>query len=399
MRKQFIQNMVVGIFVAAVLVWGAYTIYTTSEEGTMLFGNAITLNSHMTNANGIKFYTSVRVHGIPVGKVESVKFSEEAGEDLIYINMSLSNKYIGMIAIGNPDPKAPVNDPEGIFGYFFISSEGLLGDNLLDIYAGDPTRAADAAKKSVRAWATRNINEAWEAAGKEWDEVDAQPEIEQEYQELIINVPDLNKGYVADGEYLPTKPGGGGLGAITESLDPTLALVNDLLEAAKTEPGLINTLIYNPKGKELVENLNKTVAHVEVILGDARKGPGSLYEILYGDQLKKVLNDLTGVSNSARLALVDVKSVTGSVSDIMADVKKKDLVGNIKGTLVNVEDITKKINEGEGTLGLLITDKSVYEDLQEIMGGAKRSTVIRQAVRYVKGRNKQKPEDTKSSPE
>jgi hypothetical protein len=386
--------MIVGIFVAAVLAYGMYFIYMTSEEGSMLF-DKITLTTQMANANGIKRYASVRIHGIPVGKVESVKFSEDPGEDLIFISVSIDSDYVGRIAIGNPDPEAPANDPDGVFAYFFISSEGLLGDNLLDIYAGDPPRAVEAAKKSVRAQAAREIMLSWEAADKEWDDLSAQPEIEDIYQVLIQDV-DLSQGHIRDGMYLPTKKGGGGLAAITESLDPTLARVNDLLDAAKTEPGLINTLIYDPKGKELLANLNKTADQVQGLLADVRQGPGGLHEVIYGDQVGGVLDDLKGVSGTVNAALRDVKGVTESVEAVLASVEDKDLVSNIKGTLVNVEEVTRKINEGEGSVGLLITDKSLYEDLQELLGGAKRSTVIKQAVRYVKSRNRKSEEEARA---
>lgn len=387
MRRQFLQNLIVGIFVAAVLAYGMYFIYQTSEESTILL-HKVSLETHMKNANGIKRYTSVRIHGISIGKVEKVAFSEKPGEDLIYVEMTINSDYIGRIAIGNPDPEAPVNDPEGIFGYFYISSEGLLGDNLLDIYAGDPDRAVEAAQKSLRALAAREVMTSWEDAGLEWNEATAQPEIEERYQVLLGDAGNLAKGYLTDGSYLRTKPGGGGLAAITESLDPTLARVNSLLDAAKTEPGLIHTLIYDPKGEELLANINNTVVQVEGLLGDVRTGPGGLHEVVYGDQLKKILNDLTGVSSTVKAALKDVKGVTGSVQAVIKDVEQKDLIANVKGTLANVEEITRAIKDGEGTVGMLIYDKSLHEDLQEILGGAKRSTVIKEAVRYVKSKNR-----------
>ncbi|HUT52252.1 MAG TPA: MlaD family protein [bacterium] len=391
MRKQFWQNLIVGIFVLAVLGWGAYTIYQTSAESTMLLSK-ISLHTYMKNANGIQYYSPVRIHGIKIGKVESVRFSEKPGEDLILLDMSINSDYVGRIAIGNPDPDAAVADPEGAFAYFHINSEGLLGDNYLDIYAGDPTRAAEAARKSVRSWAAREIRKEWDDAGKTWQGDTVQPEIEARYQKLIKTVKNLDTGCLSDGMYLPTKPGGGGLAAITDSLTPTLARVNDLLDAAKTQPGLVHTLIYDPKGKELMANLNKTADNVQGLLGDIRQGPGGLHEVIYGDQVKRVLNDVTNMTGTVKKALVDVKGVTGDVQAVLADVKQKDLVGNIKGTLANVEDITRKINEGEGTVGMLINDKSLHQDLQELLGGAKRSTVIKEAVRYVKSKNREEME-------
>lgn len=51
------------------------------------------------------------------------------------------------------------------------------------------------------------------------------------------------------------------------------------------------------------------------------------------------------------------------------------------GALSHSEAILKKIRDGEGTLGALINDPSVYEDLKLMLGGAKRSTVLKYFMR------------------
>ena len=395
MRRQFWQNLIVGLFTLGVIAYGAYFVYQTSEESTILL-NSSTLHTTMNNANGIKFYSPVRIHGIKIGKVESVKFSEDPGEDLIYVEMSVRTAYLPLIAISNPDPQAPVRDERGIFGYMYLSSEGLLGDNLLEIYAGKPELAAEAAKKAVWDQAANETKLLWTDAGRDWDPVEAKPEIQDLYYHLIARVSNLDTGHIQDGDIIRTKSGGTGLAGITESLDPTLLRVNKLLDAARTEPGLIHALIYDPKGAELIDKLNGTVGEVKELIADIRKGPGGLHEVIYGNQLQAILNDLTGVSASLKKAIADVQGVTSNVNVIIDDVKKKDLVSNLKGTLANVEGVTAKINNGEGTLGALVTDKSLYQDLQELLGGAKRSVAIREAIRYVRAKNVKDQQDLKA---
>lgn len=395
MRRQFWQNLVVGLFTLAVIAYGAYFVYQTSEESTILL-DSISIRTTMTNANGIKYYSPVRIHGIRIGKVESVKFSEDPGEDLIYVEMSIKSGYAPLIAISNPDPGSPVKDERGIFGYMYISSEGLLGDNLLEIYAGKPELAAEAAKKAVWEQAARELKQMWTDVGRDWDPVEAKPEIQELYDRLIAKVDNLDTGHLKDGDLIRTKSGGGGLAAITESLDPTLARVNILLDEARTQPGLIHALIYDPKGAELIDNLNGAIANIKDLIADVRRGPGGLHEIIYGSQLKEIMNDLTGVSESLKKAIADVQGVTANVNVIIDDVKKKDLVSNLKGTLANVEGVTQKINNGEGTLGALVTDKSLYQDLQELLGGAKRSTVIKEAIRYIRSKNRKEQEELRA---
>jgi len=395
MRRQFWQNLIVGLFTLGVIAYGAYFVYQTSEESTILL-SSVKLHTTMANANGIKYYSPVRIHGIRIGKVESVKFSVDPGEDLIYADMSIKSAYLPLIAISNPDPEAPVKDERGIFGYMYLSSEGLLGDNLLEIYAGKPELAAEAAKKAVWEQAAREIKLLWTDAGRDWDPVEAKPEIQDLYDHLLPRVANLDTGHLQDGSFMRTKSGGGGLAGITESLDPTLLRVNNLLAAARTEPGLIHALIYDPKGAELIGKLNGAVGEVKDLIADIRKGPGGLHEVIYGDQLKGILTDLKGVSASLKKAIADVQGVTSSVNVIIGDVKKKDLVSNLKGTLANVEGVTAKINNGEGTLGMLVTDKSLYQDLQELIGGAKRSTVIKEAIRYIRAKNRKDQEQLRA---
>ncbi len=43
----------------------------------------------------------------------------------------------------------------------------------------------------------------------------------------------------------------------------------------------------------------------------------------------------------------------------------------------HLEEITRKINSGQGTLGAIINDPTVFEDLKSMMGGAKRSSVLK----------------------
>jgi len=51
-----------------------------------------------------------------------------------------------------------------------------------------------------------------------------------------------------------------------------------------------------------------------------------------------------------------VKSVTDEL---------KDAAPRLNRTLANLEEITTKINQGEGTIGKLVTDEEVYESAQE----------------------------------
>lgn len=50
-------------------------------------------------------------------------------------------------------------------------------------------------------------------------------------------------------------------------------------------------------------------------------------------------------------------------------------------SLAHLEGIFKKIDKGEGSLGALINDPTIYEDLKSLFGGAKRSNILKYFMR------------------
>ena len=53
---------------------------------------------------------------------------------------------------------------------------------------------------------------------------------------------------------------------------------------------------------------------------------------------------------------------------------------NLKKISDDLSVVSNKIKDGEGTIGLLLTDPTVFEDLKVILGGAKRSDPLKFAV-------------------
>lgn len=90
----------------------------------------------------------------------------------------------------------------------------------------------------------------------------------------------------------------------------------------------------------LLKNLNKVTQNLVVLTGDIQKNKGLLNTMVYGDSGTK-----------------------------------------LDKSLGNLEEILRKINSGEGTLGALVNDPTLYEDVKYLMGGAKRSNVLKYFMR------------------
>jgi phospholipid/cholesterol/gamma-HCH transport system substrate-binding protein len=55
----------------------------------------------------------------------------------------------------------------------------------------------------------------------------------------------------------------------------------------------------------------------------------------------------------------DLKTVTGQLGEI----QYKDIIESLDSTLVNLEEFTNRINSPNSSLGLLLNDKALYNDI------------------------------------
>lgn len=54
---------------------------------------------------------------------------------------------------------------------------------------------------------------------------------------------------------------------------------------------------------------------------------------------------------------------------------------NLNQAITHLDSILKKIDSGDGTLGSIINDPTVYEEVKAVLGGAKRSSVLKYFMR------------------
>jgi phospholipid/cholesterol/gamma-HCH transport system substrate-binding protein len=92
-----------------------------------------------------------------------------------------------------------------------------------------------------------------------------------------------------------------------------------------------------------------------------------------GGDVEKLLQNLTKLSHNLVLLTNDVRREKGILNELIYGNSGPELAAATK----SLSGILRKINEGHGSLGGLVNDPSVYEDLKALMGGAKRSAILR----------------------
>jgi phospholipid/cholesterol/gamma-HCH transport system substrate-binding protein len=54
---------------------------------------------------------------------------------------------------------------------------------------------------------------------------------------------------------------------------------------------------------------------------------------------------------------------------------------DVRAALANLRAVTEKLNSGEGTLGKLVVDPTLYESMVSFLEGAQRSFLLRALIR------------------
>jgi phospholipid/cholesterol/gamma-HCH transport system substrate-binding protein len=111
----------------------------------------------------------------------------------------------------------------------------------------------------------------------------------------------------------------------------------------------------------------------------------SLSRVLEKQGLEHFLTNLDKMISSGSSILDQVQTGPGTLHDVIYKSKGSDvdkIMSNLASSSQNLSAVMKKINQGDGTLGAFINDRSAYDDLKAILGGARRSKLFQYMVRY-----------------
>jgi phospholipid/cholesterol/gamma-HCH transport system substrate-binding protein len=144
----------------------------------------------------------------------------------------------------------------------------------------------------------------------------------------------------------------GNVNASSNTLKESLLKVDTLLSDVRTNKSLVHELVYGEQGQATIEDARRLIAEATQIVGDVRTGDGFVHNLIYKDDRGEMLASLNA-------AAADLKVITGDAKGIVADVKS-----------------------GKGTVGQLLKDPTVYEDLKVLLGNVRRNDAVKSLVRY-----------------
>jgi phospholipid/cholesterol/gamma-HCH transport system substrate-binding protein len=130
--------------------------------------------------------------------------------------------------------------------------------------------------------------------------------------------------------------------------------------------------------------LTETIGNLQDITAKLRNGDGTLGRLINDpklhDELVASVTEIKGAAADARTFMADTKTIVadirtgkGTLGVLLYDQATAD---NVKITVANIRGVSDKLAHGEGTLGKLMADDSIYRDVQGMMKKADRALDI-----------------------
>lgn len=142
----------------------------------------------------------------------------------------------------------------------------------------------------------------------------------------------------------------------------------------RIKPDLVGTM--SDKAGELLDGLNTTVGGINELLSTNREAIDNMITNLeamttsINSMLSAARSDINGTLSNLRsftgtLAANSgrIEAMIGNLDKVTTDLAEANFVEQLDSTLTSLDSIVKTIEEGDGTAGMLINDKALYESL------------------------------------
>lgn len=342
-----------GLFVAIGLAVAGVVVFFIGQE-SRLFERQAMYSAFFSNVQGLGEESPVWLGGLKVGKVTGITFSEDPNDPRLQVHFQVSRRFIDRV---REDSVAQ------------LSSMGVLGDKAVDISLGSPNAAPVEPGGVLKSSAGGDISALLNGAGQ------------------------VMENSIAISKSLRTAVDAYADPALAKDVARGMASLRAVLEEVEKGDGVLHALIYDKSAGREVRTLmanasqaalrmDSAVGHVEALLREVRSGDGTAHQLIYGEEGAKALTELGNAAGQLAGLIEDAKkSPNGAVHQLVYG-DARGMFADLGSAAANLKTITATVAKGDGTVGGLINDPTVYEDLREVLGNVKRNRILRALVRF-----------------
>ena len=348
------KDVKVGAFVLAGLTAIGAVIFLIGDE-RQLFRHKAPYRAEFEDVQGLRRGSPVRMGGVDIGTVVAVDYAPAANDKNIHVRMSIS-----------------VDDARRIRkdSVASIEGKGLLGDKMIVITVGAVGQTQLPEGSEIPSKAAEDMSKLMGRLSN----------ISGQVEKVVTNL-ERTTSSLSDEK-------------LQGDIRNSLASLARILDSVDRGDGYVGKLLHDPaeaaRLSQLMSNLQQTsgelthaTQNVNQILSRVNTGPGFVHEVVYGEDGAKTLAKLGTVADEAGNALKGIREGNGIAhSVIYGDDSSQAMMANLNQASADFRQLVSDMRAGKGTLGALLVDPSVYEDLKLMLGNVERNRTLRALVRY-----------------
>jgi phospholipid/cholesterol/gamma-HCH transport system substrate-binding protein len=280
------------------------------RKGGLGADESLDVHAYFRDASGLGPKSRVQIAGIPVGEISLIELEGTRAKVHLRIRQDVAVHTDAVLA---------------------KRSESLLGDYLLDLNPGTPQAPPMPDGGEIRSV------------------VDGQG-VEQLTATMSDIAGDVREVTRALRQVLGGEKGAASLETIVRNLEEASVSLNRTLGDSQAQLGSI------------LRNVDRITSEVRALTEAQGAGdPG---------QLRRIMDNVEAVTQDTRALMAEVRGAAGQggdggVQEGLASVKQS--LARLDRTLENVEEVTRKVRDGEGTVGKLLSDERLGQRLGETL--------------------------------
>jgi phospholipid/cholesterol/gamma-HCH transport system substrate-binding protein len=342
------RELKVGLFVIVGIVLTMVAVFVIGDT-RRLWEPKLTYRAAFQDVAGLKPGAPVRMGGFDIGSVTDVGHDRNTNDARLFVRMAIAKQEGTRI---RTDTAAR------------IVGKGLLGDKMVELTVGSAQSAVLPAGTLIP---SEEPSDVFASANK----------VAEATEKAVEQIEPLTQA-LGDPKFAADIKG-------------TMADVHSLFDAIVQGDGTMHRLFYDHREAdqvdELIVHLSHTAVRVDEALADVqdisqhlREGPGIAHALVYdGDMSKNAAGALTELHDDLRA----IREGNGLAHALLyGDTSSQHVMSNVNAMSDDLRTIVGGLRQGKGTLGALLVDPTVYEDIKSVVGNVERNEVLRALVRY-----------------
>lgn len=350
MSKEKKYEFQAGIFIIACLSLFVASIWVLGRD-RQIFGDQEAFYISFTDVKGLSKGAPVRLGGIKIGRIDAINISDDLKDTKVHVRALINEEYIARIradSIAN------------------IETQGLLGDRYLRISFGSKGKILPPGSE-IAAQESADVAEILDRAGEVIDNT----------VKISTNVKKFTDDFNDD---------------ILNNFKKAVSSIAKISDAIESGDGLISKLVFSSKdGDSILADIKNTSQGISKVIEDVKEGNGLLNSLIYDPKGGDVSAELGRASKKIGEASEALAQVLNGVIEgngllhamIYSDSPEgvDDILKKLNKTISNLEEASEALSKGTGTIGALLLDPQLYDNLVEVTDNAKRSFLLRQAIK------------------